>query len=161
MKRSLLFFISVTAFLLGFLCFLFNLCTITPCSELEQIQQTYRQHHRDEPAVYLLYTPQPANVVSSAPIVKHKFSVIIPTYKRMKLLTKVLNNYCSLSSHIDAIFVVWNDLETEIPAALNEFKCAVTIFVKKEKVNSLHNRFLPFPEIKTEGIVQSVVLSHS
>ena len=69
----------------------------------------------------------------------------------MKLLTQVLKNYCALSSHIDTIIVVWNDLEVEVPAALQKFECAVSIFVKKAKVNSLHNRFLPFPEIRTEG----------
>ena len=84
-------------------------------------------------------------------VVRNKFSVIIPTYKRMLLLVKVLNNYCSLPSHIDMIIVVWNDLETPIPESLTNFKCNATILVKKEKVNSLHNRFLPFPELRTEG----------
>lgn len=81
-----------------------------------------------------------------------KFSVIIPTFKRMKLLTKVLENYCKLPTHIDTIIVVWNDINTEIPSSLKEFSCdPIRIVVKKSKVNSLHNRFLPYHEIRTEG----------
>ena len=79
-----------------------------------------------------------------------KFTVIMPTYKRVNLLKKVLKNYCSMSSKIDSIIVVWNDLEEEIPDSIKSFPCEVTIHLKKEKINSLNNRFMPFPEIKTE-----------
>jgi len=79
-----------------------------------------------------------------------KSTVIIPTYKRINLLKKVLRNYCSMISHIDSIIIVWNDVEEEIPETLKSFPCDVTIHLKREKVNSLNNRFKPFPEIRTD-----------
>lgn len=96
---------------------------------------------------------------STISVVRNKFSIIIPTYKRMKLLLRVLNNYCALPSHVDMIIVVWNDLETEIPPLLSGFPCNATLHVKKEKINSLHNRFLPFSELRTEGKITDTNLS--
>ena len=90
--------------------------------------------------------------------VKDKFSVIIPTFKRMKLLTEVLKNYCAFATRIDTIIVVWNDMNTEIPFSLKEFPCgSVRIVVKKGKINSLHNRFLPYHELRTEGTLPGAI----
>ena len=88
-----------------------------------------------------------------------KFSIIIPTYKRIKLLKKVLENYCSLSTHVDTIIVVWNNVKEKVPQELKDFSCQVTLHVKAQKVNSLNNRFLHFPEIKTQGKIGSNIAS--
>ena len=80
-----------------------------------------------------------------------KFTVIIPTYKRNILLKKILTNLCTLGYMIDCVLVVWNDLQADIPQELLEFNCGVTLVFKKEKRNSLNNRFRYYREIKTEG----------
>lgn len=81
----------------------------------------------------------------------NKFSIIIPTFKRVKLLKKVLNNYCALHTHVDTIVVVWNNLLEAIPQEILNFSCQVNLFIKKQTVNSLNNRFVLYPEIKTQG----------
>ena len=85
-------------------------------------------------------------------LVTEKFTVIIPTYKRVELLKRILESYCKLTSHVDSIIVVWNNIQEPIPDILKYFSCSVPVHLKQEKVNSLNNRFKPFPEIKTEGI---------
>ena len=85
-------------------------------------------------------------------LVTEKFTVIIPTYKRVELLKRILENYCKLTSHIDSIIVVWNNIEEPIPDTLKYFSCSVPVHLKQETTNSLNNRFKPFPEIMTEGI---------
>ena len=85
-------------------------------------------------------------------LVTEKFTVIIPTYKRVELLKRILENYCKLSSQIDSVIVVWNNIQEPIPDTLKYFKCSIPVHLKQETVNSLNNRFKPFPEIRTEGI---------
>ena len=80
-----------------------------------------------------------------------KFSIIIPTFKRVELLKKVLNNYCSLHTHVDTVVVVWNNLREAIPNEILNFSCQVNLVIKKQTVNSLNNRFILYPEIKTQG----------
>ena len=130
-------------------------CTVTATdrtSEEESIRKrqvvfSIKDHHNATEQTTFMLEPMLRTTAS----VKDKFTVIIPTYKRIKLLTRILNNYCSLTSHIDALFVVWNDLQTDIPESLKQLKCGVTLYWKKEKTNSLNNRFIPYPEIRTEG----------
>ena len=92
-------------------------------------------------------------VLKIGPKVKEveKFTVIIPTYRRNTLLKKILDNLCTLGYMIDCVIVVWNDVQAAIPLELLEFNCGVTLIFKKEKRNSLNNRFRYYREIKTEG----------
>ena len=86
--------------------------------------------------------------------VPDRFTVIIPTYKRVVLLKQVLSHLCSLDSLVDCIIVVWNDIEEPIPSDVLQFNCsAVRLYFKKETTNSLNNRFVRYPEIRTEGII--------
>ena len=91
------------------------------------------------------------------PIESEKFTVIIPTYKRVELLKRVLENYCTLTSHVDSIIVVWNNIQEPIPDILKYFSCSVSLHLKQETTNSLNNRFKPFPEIRTEGMISYLV----
>lgn len=81
-----------------------------------------------------------------------KFSIIIPTYKRVKLLKQVLENYCSLQTHVDTIIVVWNNIKEAIPKEIKELSCKVKLVLKTPSVNSLNNRFIRYPEIRTQGM---------
>ena len=81
----------------------------------------------------------------------NKFTVIIPTYRRVLLLKRLLFNFCNLTSLVDTVIVVWNNVEEPIPKNLLDITCHVRLFFKKEEVNSLNNRFKHFPEIRTEG----------
>ena len=85
--------------------------------------------------------------------VPDRLTVIIPTYKRVVLLKQVLSHLCGLDSLVDCIIVVWNDIEEPIPSDLLQFSCSVRLYLKKETTNSLHNRFIHYPEIRTEGII--------
>ena len=84
-------------------------------------------------------------------LVPDKFTVIVPTYKRVVLLKKVLSHLCGLDSLVDCIIVVWNNIEEPIPSELLQFNCLVRLYFKKEATNSLNNRFIHYPEIRTEG----------
>ena len=79
-----------------------------------------------------------------------KYTLIIQTYKRVKVLEKLLAHYCNLE-RVDKILVLWNDLQTPIPQSLKSFKCALPLVVIREKENRMTNRFRPRPEIKTDG----------
>ena len=84
-------------------------------------------------------------------LVPDKFTVIMPTYKRVVLLKQVLSHLCGLDSLVDCIIVVWNNIEEPIPSDLLQFNCSVRLYFKKEATNSLNNRFIHYPEIRTEG----------
>lgn len=81
---------------------------------------------------------------------KESFTVVILTYKRTEVLVRLLDSLSSLL-YVDKFLVVWNtpdDPPTEqdwpvLPAPLQ---------VVRGKGNSLNNRFLPFENIRTEGV---------
>ena len=96
--------------------------------------------------------PMRLNIDSNEITVLDKFSVIIPTYRRVILLKRVLSNLCDLESLVDCIIVVWNNIAEPIPDDLLQFNCKVRLYFKKEATNSLNNRFIHYSEIRTEGM---------
>lgn len=82
---------------------------------------------------------------------KEGFTMIMLTYKRVKVLPKLLLHYCKVKS-LHKIIVIWNDIESQIPQDILDLgnQCQVTLEFIREKENKLTNRFKPRPEIKTE-----------
>ena len=80
-----------------------------------------------------------------------KYTLVIQTYKRVKVLVKLLNHYCGLQ-RVEKILVLWNDVGTSVPAILRDMRCAMPLVIIEEKQNRMTNRFKPRPEITTEGL---------
>ena len=82
---------------------------------------------------------------------KEGFTMIMLTYKRVKVLPKLLLHYCKAKS-LRKILVIWNDIESQIPQDILALakQCQVTLKFIQEKENKLTNRFKPRPEIETE-----------
>ena len=82
---------------------------------------------------------------------KENFTMIMLTYKRLKVLPRLLQHYCK-AKRLHKILVIWNDVDSQIPSDILEFvnKCEVTLQFIKEKENKLTNRFKPRAEIETE-----------
>ena len=62
----------------------------------------------------------------------------------------LIPHYCSTGKYLDKVIIIWNDVETIIPQDLLDFKCEVPLVYVHSKENKLTNRFIPYPEIKTE-----------
>ena len=80
------------------------------------------------------------------------YTIVIQTYKRNDILHKVLTHYCKFCD-AHRILVVWNNVDQHVPEELSDKAkdcCPMLIFLE-QKVNTIRNRFYPFPEIKTEG----------
>lgn len=80
-----------------------------------------------------------------------KFTMVMLTYKRIKVLPKLLLHYCQVK-HLHKILVIWNDVGTQIPQNIIALtnKCEAALQFIQEKENRLTNRFKPRPEIETE-----------
>ena len=80
-----------------------------------------------------------------------QFTIVIMTYKRVKLLQTLIPHYCSTGKYLNKIVIIWNDVETSIPQDLLEYNCEVSLVYIKPKKNKLTNRFILYPEIETDG----------
>ena len=80
-----------------------------------------------------------------------QFTIVIMTYKRVKLLQTLIPHYCSTGKYLNKIIIIWNDVETSIPRDLSEYNCEVSLVYIKPKQNKLTNRFIVYPEIETDG----------
>lgn len=80
-----------------------------------------------------------------------KFTMVMLTYKRIKVLPKLLLHYCQVRQ-LHKILVIWNDVGAQIPQDILTLtnKCGVVLQFIKEKENKLTNRFKPRTEIETE-----------
>ena len=90
------------------------------------------------------------HLLSNSITVNKRFSLIIPIHhQNVEVLTKVLNNYCSLSGYIDVI-MLWSSQGKKILDDLKSFKCGIPLIL-----NALSGRdwFKTFSQIKTEGII--------
>ena len=82
---------------------------------------------------------------------RDKFTIVMPTYGRSTQLPKILTHYCKISN-VAKILVLWNNIGVPVPGPLRNFKCKVPVKIKIMKENQLTSRFVPYPEIETEGI---------
>ena len=87
-----------------------------------------------------------------ASVSQNTFTVLLLTYKRTDILGRVLDFHCNFTL-VDRVIVVWNDVDKPtIPEEFTNYKCSKELFFKRPLVNSLNNRFIPYPEIRTEGM---------
>lgn len=72
-------------------------------------------------------------------------TVLMPTYKREKMLPQILGHYCNSLSPLNRIVLVWNDPEAPIPPFLSEIqdRCSKELRIARMKKNKLTNRLLP------------------
>ena len=77
--------------------------------------------------------------------------MIMLTYKRTKILPKVLKHYCKTIT-LQKILVIWNDVGTPIPKYLMNLtkECDVELIFILSQENLLTNRYIPRDEIKTD-----------
>ena len=81
-----------------------------------------------------------------------QFTIVILTYKRVALLRMVIPHYCDTGSKLHKVVVIWNDVGTSIPNDIENHSCAVPLVFIKSKENKLTNRFIPYPEVETDGM---------
>ena len=84
-----------------------------------------------------------------------KCTLLVPTFRRVKILPLVLDNYCNMSDSLEKMVVVWNDIGSPIPPSLLKLaeKCKTELAFIPMTENKLSNRFLPgkyLKEIDTE-----------
>lgn len=79
-----------------------------------------------------------------------KCTLILTVYDRYRTINERLEFYQHFEE-LKAIVIIWNNLEVEIPEDTQEFK--IPVYFLKQTKNSLNNRFFPYPEIKTDCIV--------
>ena len=82
---------------------------------------------------------------------REKFTIIMMTYKREKVLPDLLLHYCKIKN-LHKILVIWNDVDIQIPSNILKLvnECQITLQFIKETENKVTNRFKPRPEIETD-----------
>ena len=82
---------------------------------------------------------------------REKFTIIMMTYKREKVLPDLLLHYCKIKN-LHKILVIWNDVGTQIPSNILKVanECQAALQFIKETENKVTNRFKPRPEIETD-----------
>ena len=82
---------------------------------------------------------------------KEEFTIIMMTYKREKVLPKLLLHYCR-TKNLHKMLVIWNDVGSSIPQNILNLsnECQVTLQFIQESENKVTNRFKPRSEIETE-----------
>ncbi|KAJ3091777.1 Exostoses (Multiple)-like 3 [Quaeritorhiza haematococci] len=81
-----------------------------------------------------------------------KCTLILTVFDRYKTITDRLDWYHNLRI-LDAIVVIWNNIDVE-PPVIPAKKYKVPVRILKQSVNSLNNRFRPYPDaIKTDCII--------
>ncbi len=84
-------------------------------------------------------------------------TLVILTYKRVKIIDKVVQHYCSMNQ-FQRILIIWNDIDTPIPTDLTDSSksCAVDVKYIVSTKNKLTNRYLPRKEIETNCKCRSI-----
>ncbi|KAJ3416794.1 hypothetical protein HDV05_000168 [Chytridiales sp. JEL 0842] len=93
-----------------------------------------------------------------------KCTMVMMVYNRTKTIVDRINLY---HTHplLDSIVIVWNNLDVEPPLILppqqsrtkkskkegHSFR--IPVHIRKSPINSLNNRFIPYPQIKTDCVV--------
>lgn len=78
-------------------------------------------------------------------------TLVMQTYKRDKILPRVLNHYCKIPL-LQRIVVVWNDIDTAVSKSLLNLTrgCAAELMFVVSRENKLTNRYIPRKEIETD-----------
>ncbi len=91
---------------------------------------------------------------------KEQFTIVILTFRRVALLRIIIPHYCATGSKLNKIIVIWNDVKSPIPDHTKIGRlCDVPLVFIRSKENKLTNRFIPYPEIETDGMLSNTALS--
>ena len=90
------------------------------------------------------------NGSSGVVVPERAITVMLLTYKRNEDLEQVLRHYCKMEKIIDRAIVVWNNVGEAVPDDLRLKNCPFPIIFEEQEVNSLHNRFIRYQDIKTD-----------
>ena len=82
---------------------------------------------------------------------REKCTLVILTYKRVKILADVIKHYCSMNQ-FQKILIIWNDVSTTVPRSLYDLNqlCSADLKYIQSTQNKLTNRYLPREEIETD-----------
>ena len=135
--------------LLSIVSILFSTCTLVVY--LVYSRHNYRTYSTIEPKNGTLNATSTSSVVIS-PVTYNidKITVIVLTHQRNNDLQMILKNYCEMDDIIDRVIVVWNNVGEAVPDDLRSQNCSFQIVFKEQKINSLNNRFVKFPDIRTK-----------
>ena len=99
-------------------------------------------------AKQLLYYSKQIKEIKSE---RENCTMVIVTYRRQGLLSKLLNHYCRISV-LQRILVIWNDNSTKIPGTTLTWtnRCKVELKLIAADSNKLTNRYIPREEIETD-----------
>lgn len=81
---------------------------------------------------------------------KDKFTVVVLTHNRTKILLQTLRHYANMSK-VDRIIVTWNNQGVEPPPLQKMLNTQVPIVINIMPENKLRLRYQPVPEIRTQG----------
>ena len=83
--------------------------------------------------------------------VEETCTLVVMTYKRATILSKLLNHYCKIP-FLERILVIWNDPETRVSLMLKTWirRCSKELVFIQAKANKLTNRYVPREGIKTD-----------
>ena len=84
-----------------------------------------------------------------------KFTIVVPTYKRNYCIYSSLRHYCKMQ-HVAKIIVLWNNLGEAIPRYLKKIRCKAELKYMPMRENRMTTRYILFPDIQTEGIVDTL-----
>ena len=85
---------------------------------------------------------------------KEQFTIAILTFRRVALLKIVIPHYCATGPKLNKIIIIWNDVGSPIPDHSEISRlCDVPLVFIQSKENKLTNRFIPYPEIETDGML--------
>ncbi len=79
-----------------------------------------------------------------------KFTIVVPTYKRNYCIYSSLRHYCKMK-YVAKIIVLWNNVGEKVPRYLEKLRCKAGLIIKTMIENRMTTRYIPFPEIQTEG----------
>ncbi len=84
---------------------------------------------------------------------KEQFTIVIMTFKRVTLLRKVIPHYCKTGQYLNKIIIIWNDVGEKVPEDITNHECAAQLVIKLPTKNLLTNKFFPYSDIETDGMM--------
>ncbi len=80
-----------------------------------------------------------------------QFTLVMLTHNRTDIMLKTIQNYAQMKT-IHKIILLWNNIGTPAPNISDMVNLSMPLVVKTLKENKLRLRFLPLPEIETQGM---------
>ena len=147
MNRSTAILLTISVLLIAAVLIFFYNSTVSP-TVLTTVMPTVMEQVR---------RPQYETWPNWASLSTDTFTVLVLTFKRNDNLASVLKFYCNLAL-VDRVIIVWNDVDEAIPENFLNYGCSKEIYFMKPVTKSVNNGFVPYSEIRTEGMNSVIVL---